>query len=120
MRRMILLLALFAACALPAGAATKMRFWNLTAEEITELYLAAAGTEQFGPNQCLNDDDKSVEADERLNLKDVTPGRYDVKFVDVKGRQCVVKNIEVKAGGPYAFSITEKEVKDPAMTSCTK
>jgi len=100
---------------LTAAAADKMRFWNLTSAEINELYLAPAGTDQWGPNQCLNDDDKSVEADERLDLKDVAPGRYDVKFTDVHGRHCLVKNVDVKAGGKYAFSIAEKE-----LTDCTK
>ncbi|HUL08156.1 MAG TPA: hypothetical protein VLV76_17670 [Candidatus Acidoferrum sp.] len=112
MHRAILLSSIVLLAAFSAAAADKMRFWNLTAEEIDELYLAPAGTDQWGPNQCLNDDDKSVEADERLDLKDVKPGRYDVKLKDAKGRQCLVKNVEVKAGGKYAFSIQEKELKD--------
>jgi hypothetical protein len=98
-----------------AQAADKMQFWNLTSNEIDELYLAPAGTDQWGPNQCLNDDDKSVEADERLALKDVAPGQYDVKSRDVHGRNCLVKNVTVKAGGKYAFSIGENELSD-----CTK
>jgi len=106
--------ALSIAC-LTAAAADKMRFWNLTSSELNELYLAPAGTGQWGPNQCLNDNDKSVEADERLDLKDVAPGHYDVKLGDVHGRHCLVKNVEVKAGGKYAFSIAEKE-----LTDCTK
>lgn len=112
MRHVILLSIVCLMGASAALAADRMRFWNLTAEEIDELYLAPAGTDQWGPNQCLNDDDKSVEADERLDLKDVNPGRYDVKLKDAKGRQCLVKNVEVKAGGKYAFSIQEKELTD--------
>ena len=115
MRRAILLSIVCFMGSLAAHAADKMRFWNLTAEEVDELYLAPAGTDQWGPNQCLNDDDKSVDADERLDLKDVAPGRYDVKLKDSKGRQCLVKNVEVKAGGKYAFSIQEKE-----LTDCTQ
>ena len=95
-------------------AATKMKFWNSTANTITELYLAPTGTDQWGPNQCLNDDNKSVEADERLLLTDVTPGQYDVKLVDDKGRHCTLHNITVKGGTAYAFSITEKQVKNCA------
>ncbi|HZF33034.1 MAG TPA: hypothetical protein VE914_04475, partial [Candidatus Angelobacter sp.] len=70
MRRLILLSLVFLAIGLTANAADKMRFWNLTAEDVDELYLAPAGTDQWGPNQCLNDNDKSVDADERLDLKD--------------------------------------------------
>ena len=112
MRLVILASLALLACGLTAAAADKMRFWNLTAEEIDELYLAPAGTDQWGPNQTLNDDDKSVDADERLDLKDVKPGNYDVKLKDSKGRQCLVKNVEVKAGGKYAFSIQEKQLTD--------
>jgi hypothetical protein len=90
-----------------------MKFWNLTAYSITSLSLAPVGTTQWGPNQCLNDNDKEVDADERLLLKGVTPGHYDVKLADKKGRKCVIHDVEVKAGGPYAFSIDED-----AMKSC--
>jgi len=98
-----------------AVAAEKMRFWNLTSAEITELYLAPAGTTQWGPNQCLNDSDKSVDADERLDLTGIVTGRYDVKLADKTGRHCMVKNVEAKSGGKYAFSISENE-----LTDCTK
>ena len=50
-----------------------------------------------------------------LTLKDVVPGRYDVKLRDKSGRACIVRNVEVKAGKPYAFSIAENE-----LTECTK
>jgi hypothetical protein len=96
----------------PAQAAEKMQFWNLTANTVDQLYLAPAGTTTWGPNQCLNDPDKTVDADERLALKGLTPGRYDVKLHDVKGRSCLVKNVAVKAGGKYAFSIDEKQLTD--------
>ena len=45
-------------------------------------------------------------------LKDVIPGRYDVKVTDKKGRTCLVRNVEVVAGKPYAFSISEKDLTD--------
>ena len=99
--------------AAPAGAAEHLQFWNLTANTINELYLAPAGTTDWGPNQCLNDvEDKTVEADEKLPLKDVDAGRYDVKLHDVTGRSCLVKNVTVRATGKYAFSIAEKDLTD--------
>lgn len=105
--------AILAACS--AGyAAERLRFWNTTARTISELYLARPGTGRWGPNQCLNDPDKSVDADERLTLTNVTPGRYDVKLVDKTGRICTVPNVEVVSGRPYAFSISEKD-----LTNCT-
>ena len=93
-------------------AAERMRFLNKTTATITELRLAPAGTENWGPNQTENDADRAVDADEGLNLKGITPGRYDVKLVDKTGRACVVRDVEVKGGRPYAFSISEAELKD--------
>ena len=103
----------FLALIATASAAERMRFWNLTANTVTELYLAPAGTENWGANQTKNDPDGSVDHDERLTLKGVAPGRYDVKLVDNKGRHCLVRNVEVQGGKPYAFSISEKD-----LTSC--
>jgi hypothetical protein len=99
-------------CAIAAfGSAAKLRFWNLTATTITELYLAPAGSEQYGPNQCLNDPDKAVDGDERLALTGVEPGHYDVKLTDKNKRHCVLHNVELKADGPYAFAIGEDDLK---------
>jgi hypothetical protein len=106
----VLLLGLVAVST-PSLSATAMKFWNLTANTITELSLAPPGSNKWGPNQCLNDSDKSVDADERLVLKDVEPGTYDVRLKDKTGRICVVKNVEVKSGSAYAFSIEEGDLK---------
>jgi hypothetical protein len=97
---------------LAVTAAERLRFWNLTASTIKELQLAPSGTTDWGPDQCRNDPDGAVDADERLTLKDVAPGRYDVKLVNKKGRICVVRNVEVLTGKPYAFSISEKDLTD--------
>jgi hypothetical protein len=90
-----------------------IKFWNLTAETISELYLAPTGTQNFGANQCLNDKDGTVETDEMVVVKDVSPGKYDLKLKDVSGRSCLVKSVTVKAH--ENFSLSEKQLKD-----CTK
>jgi hypothetical protein len=91
-------------------AAERLRFWNLTTMTITELHLAPAGTDKWGPNQCENDPDKSVEPDERLTITAIDPGRYDVKLGDRKGRTCLVRDIEILSGRPYAFSISDQDL----------
>lgn len=96
-------------------AADRMRFWNLTTVTIQELYMAPAGTTTWSANQCRNDRDGTVDADERLTITGVTPGRYDVKIRDKKGRVCTVRNVSVVGGKPYAFSISDKD-----LTECTK
>ena len=95
--------------------ADRLQFWNLTGTTITKLYLAPAGTTNWGPDQCANDKDGSVDPDERLKLTGVTVGHYDVKLTDATGRTCTVKDVALEAGKAYAFSVAEADLKD-----CTK
>ncbi len=95
-----------AAFAAPKGT----QFWNLTANTVTSLQLAPAGTGNWGKNQCLNDPDKSVDHDERLKITDAKSGVYDVKITDATGRTCTVRNVSVKENA--IFSIEEKQLKE--------
>jgi hypothetical protein len=88
--------------------AERLRFWNLTTATITELRLAPAGTGNWGPNQCENDPDKSVEHYERLTITGIEPGLYDVTLANRAGRACLARDIEVKSGQPYAFQYPTK------------
>jgi len=101
------------ALAAPAGAAAAKdrptQFWNLTRHSISEFYLAPAGTSNWGPNQCKNDRDGIVDADERLRITDVPPGTYDAKLTDVTGRTCTVHNVKVETGS--IFWIEERDLK---------
>ena len=102
------------ACAMLPGLAVSAesqttRFWNLTGETVTHLYLAPAGSGKWGPDQCRNDPDGTVDFDERLAIRDVPAGVYDAKFTDTTGRTCTVQNIEVKPGA--IFSIQERDLK---------
>ncbi len=105
--------AVLALMASPAWA-KDMLFWNQTSKEFAGVYLAPAGTAQWGPNQTDNDNDHSVSADERLKITGVDPGSYDVKLVDTAGRTCVVSWVVVKGAGKVAFAIDEKQ-----LTRCT-
>lgn len=86
-----------------------MRFWNLTLYTLTSLQFSPPGQNAWGPNQTLNDDDKTVDHDERLRITGLMPGRYDAKLTDKIGRTCIVRDVEVKDG---VFSIAEKELTD--------
>jgi hypothetical protein len=90
-----------------------MQFWNLTGETLTEVSLAPAGTKNFGPNQCKNDKDGSVDFDEELAITDVTPGRYDLRLTDDKGRVCFAKAVEVEKDETFS-------VRDTELTDCAK
>ena len=90
-----------------------MRFWNLTLYTVTHMQMSPTGQNAWGPDQCKNDRDGTVDHDERLRITGITPGRYDVKLSDKIGRVCIVRDIEVKDGA--VFTIEEKQ-----MTECTK
>ena len=114
MRKLVFtVLLLTATSSLALAAERPTRFWNLTRHTITEFYLAPAGTTNWGANQCRNDRDGTVDADERLRISDTPPGRYDARLVDVSKRTCIVRNLKLEAG--EIFSIEEKE-----LTSCTR
>lgn len=108
--RLALSLMLLLLAAGTADAAKATRFWNLTANTITKLELAPAGTQSFGADQAKNDKDGAVDHDERLKITGVSSGAYDVRLADSKGRTCVVKNVAVKEGD--VFSIEEKQLAD--------
>jgi hypothetical protein len=114
MQKIVLTVLLLALASPTTSAQTRpARFWNLTRHTISEFHLAPAGTTDWGPNQCTNDKDGTVDPDERLRITGVAAGSYDAKLTDVSGRTCLVKNIKVEAG--EIFSIEEKE-----LTDCSK
>ena len=57
-----------------------IRFRKLTLYTITTLQMSPAGKDSWGPDQCRNDRDGTVDHDERLRITGVEPGRYDVKL----------------------------------------
>jgi hypothetical protein len=87
-----------------------MRFWNLTLYTVTDLRMSPAGKDAWGPNQCENDRDGTVDHDERLRITGIEPGRYDVKLSDKIGRVCTIRNVEVKEAA--VFAIEEKQLTD--------
>lgn len=121
MRRSLMLCSLALALAAPAfaddddkkgGSKSKMKFWNLTGEDLVEVSLAPAGSGKFGEDQTANDDNNAIENDERLPLTNVTAGKYDVRIKDKAGKTCIIKDVDVKDSGPYSFSIEADQLTD--------
>ncbi len=111
MRRMLIAICLSLAMPSPLIAQGKgIRFWNLTTATVTSFQLSPAGKNEWGPNQTLNDRDKEVDHDERLRMSGVVPGRYDAKVGYRDSRQCIVRNIEIRADA--VFSISDKDLMD--------
>ena len=87
-----------------------IRFWNLTTATVSGFQLSPAGKDNWGPNLTLNDKDGEVDHDERLRITGVEPGRYDARVSYRDKRQCMVRNIELKADA--VFSIADKDLTD--------
>ena len=104
------LLAMLGASGAGVAAEKPVRFWNLTSATVTELRLASTGSEKFGPDQCKNDKDGSVDHDERLAITGVTPGRYDVKIGYKGGKTCRVANVAIEAD--KVFSLEDRDLTD--------
>ena len=105
---------LFASSSAFAVEGNSLLFLNRVGETIVHLQLAPAGTTKWGPDQCQYEDDKSIEHNEKIPLTGVMPGRYDIRFMDLKGRACTVRNIDVKDGALVVL----RENELPA--ECTK
>jgi len=112
--RLVILLSGFGllAAGTPAASAAPLKFWNLTSATIVELHLAPAGTQSWSANQCANDPEGAVETDERLALTGIEAGHWDVDLTDKSGRRCLVRNIELKAAGHYAFSLADTDLTE--------
>jgi hypothetical protein len=87
-----------------------IRLWNLTTSTISGFQLSPAGKEQWSTNLTLADKDKEVDHDERLRITGFEPGHYDAKVSYRDARQCVVRNIDIKADS--VFSIADKDLQD--------
>lgn len=93
-----------------AADSSTLRFWNMTAETINELYLAPTETTRWSTNLCLGDPDHVVDPDERLALPGIAPGSYDVRVVDAKHRSCTFHDIRLSGAGRYAFLLSENQM----------
>jgi len=102
-----------AAASAALAAAKPTQFWNLASATVTKLEISNAGANIFGPNQTINDPDRSVDHDERLKITGVTTGVYDVRLTLKDGRTCFARNVEIREG--KVFSIEDNDVVD-----CTK
>jgi hypothetical protein len=97
----------------PPAAAKDTQFWNLTSSTVNSLELAPAGTSAFGPDQCKNDPDGSVDHDERLKVTGVKTAAYDARLKLADGRSCMAKGVRIEAG--KVFAIEEKD-----LVGCTR
>lgn len=84
------------AAAAEAGHREKFFVYNLTSSsDLGGVFLAPAGTMEWGPNQVLNDKDHEVEPTERVAVTGITQGVFDVRAVTTAGHACVKKGVDL-------------------------
>jgi hypothetical protein len=99
---------------LPSLAAQGKKFFaynNTTRTDFTGVYIAPAGTENWGPNQALNDKDKSLDFGERLTLTGLSSGIFSVKLIDRSGRTCILQGVDLTKDNSF-------EIRDNQLTNC--
>jgi hypothetical protein len=84
---------------------------NTTRTDFTGVFIAPAGTENWGPNQALNDRDKVLDAGERLTLTGLSPGTFSVKLVDRASRTCILRGVDLTKEKSF-------EIRDQQLSSC--
>jgi len=106
----LLLLSGMSVAVQPASAAATA--YNMTTRtDFTGVYLAPESTTSWGPNQALNDPDKSLDTTERLVLTGLAPAHYDVKLVTKDGRTYFVKNADLTKKNSFL-------IKEGQLTGC--
>lgn len=98
---------------LSAYAEDKFFVYNLTTSKIfTGVYIAPAGSTNWSSNQALNDKDKSLDPSERLLIKGISHGKFDLKLVDKKDIICIQLNIDLSKEKTF-------DIRDTDLTHCT-
>jgi hypothetical protein len=112
MRVLLLASVLVLACGSALAAGDRFYVYNsTTTTDLTGIYLAPAGTGQWGPNQVLNDNDKTLDHSERLRLRGIARGRYDVKVTFGEGRTCIKRNVDLTQDLTF-------EIRDADLAGC--
>jgi hypothetical protein len=88
-------------------------FNDTTSTEFTGVYLAPEGTTAWGPNEALNDKDKVWDAGERLAIKSIQRGKFDLKVIDRSGRACVKHGLDLTKDLTF-------DVRDHDLLNCGK
>jgi hypothetical protein len=88
-------------------------FNNTTSTVFVGVYLAPAGTAKWGPNEALNDKDKVWDTGERLVIKSISRGTFELKVVDRSGRICIKHGVDLTKE-------TSFEIRDDDLRGCKK
>ncbi len=88
-------------------------FNETTSTAFTGVYLAPEGTMKWGPNEALNDKDRVWDFGERLAIKNISRGRFDLKVVDRSGRACIKHGLDLTKDLTF-------DVRDEDLARCKR
>ena len=112
MQKLRVMAALFAAAFVTSAAAQAgdrfAAFNSTTGTTFSGVFLAPAGTTAWGPNQTLSEHDHTLEPSERLRLKGIAHGVYDVRLVDSAGHSCIKRGVDLTH--ETSFEIRESDL----------
>jgi hypothetical protein len=86
-------------------------FNETTSTVFKGVYLAPAGTTNWGPNEALNDKDKIWDTGERLKINHASRGVFDLKVVDRTGRACIKHGIDLRKDLTF-------DIRDQDLAAC--
>jgi len=88
------------------------RYWlkvtNSSRYAIHYLYMSSSENARWGPDQL---DDFVLSTGRSFTITDITPGEYDIMFVDEDGDKCVLEDIAI-------FKNTSWELTTTWLTKC--
>ncbi len=92
MKRLILTMALAAAALAPALAqAGKLSIVNTSETTLVHIYVSPIDVDRFGPDLLRG---AKVPAGQSFSFADLPNGLYDMKIVDEKGAECLLKDVD--------------------------
>lgn len=92
MKRLLLTIALAAAATAPAlGQAAKLSVVNQTGSNIAQIHISPIDVNRFGPDLLKGG---GLGNGKSMALTDLPSGLYDMKVVDAKGGECLLKDVD--------------------------
>jgi hypothetical protein len=97
---------LFSALATPAAATQhrySLKIHNSSKFTVARLYVQNAELGNWGPDEMKN---FVLSPGKTFTLTSIKPGEYNIKFVDAKGRDCVLQNYPITRDHTWELTTT--------------
>jgi hypothetical protein len=96
MVRSATLVALLAGMAIARTADHEFEIVNSSRDTIFHLYLAPAGTGNWGQDELGEDEEDALEPGAWFKVRDVEPGIYDFRIVHADETSCIIRRVAIE------------------------